>query len=770
MQRIQRLLLLLLLIISTSPAKSQSGLKLWYDELAADWNQALPIGNGRLGAMVFGGIERERLQLNEETVWSHQGAYEDLQGGARYLPQIRQLLFDGEYVRAQQLADEKLMAARLPSGTNAYQTLGDIRIDFQKLRDVREYRRELLLDSALVRVSYRSGDVQYRRAYFSSAPDQALIAYFEANQPGKISFSLEMDRPDSTERIDWVARKRTLFMTDHVASGKGVRLETRLKIEHQGGSMIYTNGRVIVAGADRVLLRLTAATDFWGEDPTDACSNYGQLGELKNFEQLLADHVQDYQQFYNRVRLELGASEAQQLSTDQRLEALAKGAEDPALAALYFQFGRYLLISSSRPGGMPANLQGIWNEHLIPPWNADYHININIQMNYWPAEVTNLSELHEPFLTFIGKLRENGRETARILYGAHGFTAHHTTDAWHYTTSFGKPQYGMWPMGAAWAATHLWLHYLYTEDQDFLAKYGYPVMKEAAVFLSDFLIEHPRTGLLVTGPSMSPENNFITPDGQRSAVVMGPAMDQQIVWHLFTSVLAAAEVLDIEDTFTAKIASQLDRLTPSKIGADGRILEWSEEGLTEAEPGHRHISHLYGLFPSPQFNWADTPEFMRAAERVLEERLSHGGGHTGWSRAWIINFYARLKKPEKAHENLRALFVKSTHPNLFDNHPPFQIDGNFGGTAGIAEMLLQSHAGYIEVLPALPPAWPDGKVEGLRAIGGFEIDIAWEDGELTEVRVRSDLGNECRLKYGDKEVSFETEPGGEYLLNSRLER
>ncbi len=753
-------------LFTNAQTEEETSLKLWYHQPAQIWDEALPIGNGRLGAMVFGGVTKERLQLNEESIWSKGGEYKDRRGGHKYVNQIRKLLFEGKYKEAQNMAKKRLMVERLPSGTNTYQTMGDLHIDFEGVENYTDYYRELDLSTATATTRFMVEDVMHQRTVISSAADQAIVLKASADKPGNITATLSLSRPGDGETVN--ASGNRLILKHHLNNGKGVQFEARAIITAPGGTLTAQGRQIKVDKANSMEIRLVAGTDYFGGEPKAICDSYEKSLDGKTYQDLLKDHIADYQSLFNRVSLELPVTEAAKFATDERVTAQRNGAHDPSLAALYFQFGRYLLISSSREGNMPANLQGIWADGEKPPWNSDYHININIQMMYWPAEITDLSECHLPFLEFVGKLRENGRKTARELYGAKGFTAHHTTDAWHYTTSFGLPEYGLWPMGAAWSSTHIWEHYLFTEDKTFLEEYGYPVMREAAEFLSSFLVKHPKTGKLVTGPSMSPENVFLAPDGTRASVVMGPAMDLQITRHLFEGVIRASEVLGTDQKFREKLKRQLNNLMPSAIGKDGLVLEWSFEDLKQALPGHRHMSHLYGLHPSNEFNWNETPEYMIASEKVIEDRLSHGGGHTGWSRGWIMNFYARLLDGNKIWDNLTELWAKKTYPNLMDAHPPFQMDGNMGSIAALAEMLLQSHTSEITLLPTLPDALPHGKVNGLIARGGFKVDMEWRKGRLVKATITSRLGNDARVRYGAKTVTFNMNKGETITLDKSL--
>ncbi|MBN2610335.1 MAG: glycoside hydrolase family 95 protein [Bacteroidales bacterium] len=753
-------------IVSHAQENDKSNeLKIWHTHPASEWENALPVGNGRLGAMVFGGIEKERIQLNEESVWA--GRKHDFHNpqSLEGLKEVRQLLFNGEYTDAEKVAQEKILGSKNWNEVHSYQTLGDLQLDFGNYRAKGNYRRELNIENAIAKVVYEANWTTYTREIFSSAPDQVMVIRLTSERKDDISFTTRLTRPGNKALIE--VSGNDIVMSEHVGNGIGVKLVSRLKVIPDGGTVISGGDSIGIEKANAVTILLTAATDYRGGDPWKITAQQMDAASLKSYSSLKEAHVADYRSYFDKVKFDIGSTDAVYFPTDSRIDAMKNGYVDPHLIQLYYQFGRYLLISSSRPGCLPANLQGIWADGLTPPWSADYHININIQMNYWLSELTNLSELHMPFLEFINDLREDGRKTAREVYGCKGIVAHYTTDLWHFTEPEGRINYGMWPMGINWSCQHLWEHYLFTEDKAWLDTFAYPIMKEASEFCLDWLVKDPKSGKLVSGPSISPENSFKTKNGKTASMVMGPTMDQMIITELLTNTVDASKIINRDAAFRKKIEKTLANLSPMKIGSDGRLMEWTEE-FEEAEPGHRHISQLYGLHPSNQITKQKNPEFLEAARKTIDYRLAHGGGHTGWSRAWIINFFARLQDGEKAYENLLALLRKSTLPNLFDTHPPFQIDGNFGATAGITEMLLQSHAGEIHLLPALPAAWQNGYIHGICARGGFDVDIDWADGKLKSVTILSKLGNNCKVRYGDQVVSLSTEKGKSYTLNSRL--
>jgi len=742
--------------------------RLWFAQPAEKWTDALPIGNGKLGAMIFGGVPDEHIQFNEDTLWKGQPHDYVRDGASNHLAEIRQLLFDGRIKEAEGVAKTNFLSD--PVRQKAYQPFGDLHLHFIGQTNISDYRRELDLDSAIARVTYRADGATYKREAFASYPDGMIALHFTADKPRQVGFTLEMDSPQANSKTQAIA-KDTLALTGQVEAG-GLKFESRVRVICDGGT-IATNGSVIVVeNANSATLLLVAATSFKNfqdisANPDERCAQTLAKVSQSGFEELLSRHLADYRQLFDRVTLNLGRTDRADLPTDERLQQVkTSGLDgDPALAALYFQYGRYLLISSSRPGGQPANLQGLWNDQLNPPWESKWTLNINCEMNYWPAEVANLSECTGPLFDMIDDLAISGARTAREQYGCDGWVVHHNTDLWRGSAPINGVD-GVWPTGGAWLCSHLWEHYLFTGDKIFLAR-AYPDMKSASQFFVDFLVKDPKTGWLVTAPAYSPEQGNLC---------YGPTMDNQLVRALMDSTIAAAGILETDKIFAVELAKTRDQLPPNQIGKNGQLQEWLDD-IDKPDNNHRHMSPLWALYPGADITPAD-PKIWGAAKLLLQWR---GDGSTGWSYAWRIPLWARAGDGEFAYRQLNQLLQKRTLPNMFDLCGPFQIDGNFGAPAGIAEMLLQSQwtrkseAGgqnsevrILDLLPALPKAWPSGSVTGVCARDGFEVDLAWDHGTLTHVVIRSKLGNPCIVRCGGREIELKTKAGGQYVLDGKL--
>ncbi|MBR2264821.1 MAG: glycoside hydrolase family 95 protein [Firmicutes bacterium] len=756
-------------------------MKLWYQFPAKRWDQALPLGNGRLGAMVFGGIEKEHIQLNEDTLWG--GSYVDRHNpdALEALPKIRAYILNDQIAEAERLAKYALTAT--PQSERPYQSMGDLLITFygkhivnpneefvpmfgasldpEKQPDT--YERSLALDEAIARTRFTKGEDVHEREVFISYPDDVLVIHLKAEGSEKLHFDCAFDRRRNLDHA-WKVDDHTIAY-DGSTGENAISFTGMMTAVLKEGKASTIGEHLIIEEAPEVTLLFTAATSFRFEDTEAACREILAKAAVKDYETLKTAHIADYKALFDRVSLSFGADEKENVPTDERLALVRDGATDPGLVAMYYQYGRYLMIACSRPDSMPANLQGIWCDSFFPIWDSKYTININTEMNYWPVETAGLAECHLPLFDLLERMKPHGQETARRMYGCRGFVAHHNTDLYADTA----PQDMVvsstyWPMGAAWLSTHIMEHYAYTRDLEFLKEH-YDTLYQAVLFFKDFLIEDEQ-GRLVTCPSISPENTFILENGTFGRLTAGPAMDNQILTLLFDQFMEASAILERDADLRAEVLAMKDRLPKSGIGRYGQLMEWRND-YAEAEPGHRHVSQLFGVYPGNLFTVEDTPDLIKAAQATLERRLAHGGGHTGWSRAWIILLWDRFRDGNKVLENIEALFRQCTYDNLMDNHPlgrgsVFQIDGNFGATAGITEMLVQNYGGRVVLLPALPDALPEGCLKGLRLRGNASLDLSWKDGKVQKCIIKADQPWQAVLCIDGDEKLITLEAGETY--------